>query len=78
MRDRHDLVAEGLDVGEIVRRQDDGGAGGLDVAADELADQQLGLEVQSEGGLVEEDDRRAVQQGRDELAAHPLAQAELA
>ena len=45
---------------------------------EELADGLLADEVEADGGLVEQQDGRIVEQRRRELAAHPLPERELA
>ena len=50
----------------------------LAVGGEEAADRLLGRDVEPERRLVEEQDRRTVQQGRGQLALHPLAERQLA
>ena len=46
-------------------------------APQEVADALLGYDVQPDGGLVQVEDLRIVEQGRRQVATHALAQAEL-
>ncbi len=76
--DQHDAPAEPFDVGEIVRRENDGGAQPLVDVGDERADRFLGHDVEADRRFVEVDDLRIVQQRGREIAAHALAERELA
>ena len=67
-----------LDVGHVVAREEDRGALLLVEAHEQLAEPLLGHEVEPDGRLVEEQDLRVVEQARGELAAHPLAEREVA
>ncbi len=67
-----------LDVGDVVRGEEDGGALLLVEAHEQLAEALLGHQVEPDGRLVEEQDLGVVQQARGELAAHPLAERQVA
>src|SRR5882672_9797221 len=75
--DHHHPRAERRDVFHVVRGQEHGGAEALVVGAHETPDDGLHRDVEPDGGLVEEEDLRAVEQGYRQLALHPLAQREL-
>ena len=68
--------AQGVHVLHVVGGEQDRGAAEPVLLQDELADLQLAHRVQADGGLVQEEDPGAVEQGRRDLAAHPLAQAQ--
>ena len=78
MVDDDDALAERLDVGQVVRRQEHRRALLPVDLLQELAHVRLGDDVEADGGLVQEEQGRPVEQGRREVAAHPLAQRELA
>ena len=67
-----------LDVGDVVRRQEDRGALLLVEPDQQLAEALLGQQVEADGRLVEEQDLGLVQQARGQLAAHPLAERQVA
>ena len=75
--DDHPL-AEGLDVGHVVARQQDRRAEAAVVLGDERPDPLLHRDVEAERRLVEEQDLRAVEQRADELHLHPLAERQVA
>ena len=75
--DDHPL-GQRLDVVHVVGGEDDGDAALAVQPADELAHRQLGRRIEADGRLVEEEQRRLVQQRRGDLAAHALAERELA
>ena len=50
----------------------------LVVLGDETADQRLHLDIEPDGGLIEEQDLRAVEERGAQLTSHPLAQGEVA
>ena len=76
--DHHDTAAEPLDVGQVVRgeQQCDGAAG--DQVGEERPQPLLARQVQADRRLVEHQQLRPVQQRRRHLAAHALAQRQLA
>ncbi len=76
--DDDDAAAEGLDVVHIVGGEDDGDAALAVQSQDEIAHGELGDGIEADGGLVEEQDGRGVEQRRRQIAPHALAQAELA
>lgn len=76
--DDDDPVTQRGDVSHVVAGEQDGGAVVAVVAAEEAADGGLGVDVQAERRLVEEQHLRPVQQRRDQFALHPLAQREFA
>ena len=67
-----------LDVGDVVRGQEDRGAPLLVEADQQLAEPLLGDEVEADGRLVEEEDLGVVEQARGQLAAHALTERERA
>ena len=67
-----------LDVGDVVAGEEDRGAPLLVEAHEQLAEPLLGDEVEADGRLVEEQDLRVVQQARGQLAAHALAERQVA
>jgi len=75
--DEHDAPAEALDVGEIVRREDDRRAALTVDLGDELANRLFGHDVQADRRLVQIDDDGVVHHGGGEVAAHALAQRKL-
>ena len=76
--DDDDPLAERLDVGEVVRRQEDRRPVAAVDLLQELADVRLGDDVEADRRLVEEEERRPVEERGGEVAAHPLAEGELA
>ncbi len=67
-----------LDVGHVVGREEDGGPP-LGVQPDQqLAEALLGQEVEADRGLVEEQDLGLVEHAGRQLAAHPLAERQVA
>jgi hypothetical protein len=76
--DHQDPRAQGRDVLHVVGGQDHRRPVLDVVAAHELADRQLHRHVHPDRRLVEEQDPRRVQQRGDQLALHPLAEAQLA
>lgn len=76
--DDDDAVAEGLDIGHIVAGEQGGDLVTAVVVAEEVAHGFLGDDVETDGGLVEEKDAGAVEEGGDELHLHALAEGELA
>ena len=71
-------VAQRLDVLQVVRGEQQRGAALGVERAEELAQPALADHVEPDGGLVEVDHLRVVEQGGGDVAAHPLAEAELA
>ena len=71
-------VAERLDVLEVVGGEHQGGAALGVERAQELAQPTLADHVEADRRLVEVEHLRVVQQRRGDVAAHPLAEAELA
>ena len=71
-------AAQRLDVLQVVGGQQERGAALLVERAEELAQPALAHDVQPDRGLVEVEDLRVVQQRGRDVAAHPLAEAELA
>ena len=71
-------LAEPLDVGEVVGGEQHGGALLAVHLDEELAHRLLADHVEPDGRLVEEQDRRVVEQRGGELAAHALAERQLA
>ena len=70
--DHGDGVGDGLDLAQLVRDEDDGGAAGLELAHD--VQQLVGfLRGQHGGGLVEDEDLGVADQRLDDL--HPLLDA---
>ena len=69
--------AQRLDVLEVVGGEQQGGAALGVEGAQELAQPALAHHVEADGGLVEVEDLRVVQQRGRDVAAHPLAEAEL-
>ena len=78
MADDDDPLRQRLDVVHVVGGEQDGDAALAVQALDHLAHGELRRRVQADGGLIEEEDRRLVQQGRGDLGAHALAERELA
>ena len=76
--DHHRSLRDVLDVGHVVAGEEDRGALLLVEPHEQLAEPLLGHEVEPDGRLVEEQDLRVVQQARGQLAAHALAQREVA
>ena len=70
--------AQRLDVVHVVRREDHRHAALAVEPLDEVADRELRDGVEADRRLVEEQDRRRVEQRRREIAAHALAEGELA
>ena len=75
--DDHPL-AQLLDVAQVVGGEDDGGALVAVLLPDELADALLDDQVQPDGGLVQVDDLRLVDQGGGQLGAHLLPERHVA
>ena len=71
-------LAQLLHVAQVVRGEDHGGAALPVDRADEPADALLGHHVQADGRLVQEQERRIVQQRGGQVGAHALAQAQAA
>src|SRR5579859_2394880 len=76
--DNHDAAAELFDVVEIVGGEKDGGFVALIDGAEKLANVILGDDVEADGGLIEKQNRRIVQQRGGQVAAHALAERKLA
>ena len=76
--DDHHPGAQGLDVVHVVRGEDNGGAAFLVEALYKVAHRQLRHRVEADGGFVEEEQTRPVQEGGGDIAAHALAQRQLA
>jgi hypothetical protein len=74
MVDHHHAAAELLDVLQVVGGQQQGRRTFRVDPAQELAQPALADHVQSDGGLVEVQDLRVVQERRRDVAAHPLPQ----
>src|SRR3954469_10071910 len=75
--DQDDPLREPLDLGPVVGGQQDRAAALLHLVAQELPHLLLDHHVHADGRLVEEDDRRVVQQRGGQVAAHPLAEREM-
>ena len=67
-------LAEGLHIGHVMAGEQDGGAVALVVFGDEGADAALHGHIQADGGFIQEDHLRTVQQRRRDLALHALAE----
>ena len=78
MVDHDHALAERLDVGHVVARQEHGRLVALVVLGDERPDPLLHRHVEPDRGLVEEEHLRPVQERADDLHLHPLAERELA
>src|SRR5271157_1347638 len=76
--DDDDAFGELLNVGEVVRGQQHRGAFRAIDLLEEFTDALLGHHVQPDGGLVQEKQRRIVQQGSGQITAHSLAQTQRA
>jgi hypothetical protein len=76
--DDDDPAAQALDVGEVVRRQDDRGVAARSQLSEELPHRLLAQDVEADRRFVEEEHLGTVQQRGGQLSAHPLAQRELA
>ena len=74
----HDPGAEGGDVFHVVGCEKNGGLVLQVFPFQEIPEGQLADRVQADGGLVQEERPRLMQQGAAELRPHPLAQAQLA
>src|SRR6266498_2391455 len=61
----------------VVRGQDHGDSALAVQACHEVADGELADRIEADRRLVEEQDGRSVQEGRREVASHPLSEAEL-
>ncbi len=75
--DDHPL-AQGLDVGHVVARQQHRRARPLVVLGEERADPLLGGDVEPDRRLVEEQHRRPMQEGAADLGLHPLPERQVA
>ena len=75
--DQRDPLGELGDLGHVVRGEQHGAAAAVHLVAEELADLLLDHDVHADRRLVEEDDRRVVQQRGGQVAADPLAEREL-
>ncbi len=69
----HDAAAEFFDVVEIVGGKEDGGAKFAIDGAQKMADVIFGDDVEADGGLVEKEEWRIVQERGGEIAAHAFA-----
>ena len=78
MVDDHDAAAQLLDIVEVVRGEQHGGSEFAIDGAQKVADVVLGHHVEADGGLVEKQQRRIVQQRGGKVAAHALAERKLA
>ena len=78
MAQHHHPAAQGQHVLHVVGGQEDGGAVFRIFLPEEGAQGQLAHRVQADGGLVQEEQPRLVEQASAELGAHPLAQGQLA
>jgi hypothetical protein len=67
-----------LDVRDVVRGEEDRRPRRLVEGDEQLPEAPLGQQVEPDGRLVEEQDLGVVQQARGQLAAHPLAQGQVA
>ena len=76
--DDDDPFTQGLDVGHVMARQQHSGIVELVVGADEAADTTLHRDIQTERGLIEEEDARTVQQRCRHFTLHALSQGEIA
>src|SRR5690606_33784547 len=76
--DDDDPRAERRHVVHVVAGEQDRGALPLVVGADEAPDRGLHGDVQTDGGLVQEEDLRSVEERRRELALHAFSERELA
>ena len=74
--DDDDAPAQLLDVGKVVRGQEHRRSLGAVDFFQELADVVLGHHVETDGGFVEEEQWRVVEQRGREIATHALAQAQ--
>ena len=70
----HYSLAEFFNIGEIVRGQDDGCAAFLIDLLDKLADAFFGNYIQADGGFIQEENLRVMQQCGTNIGAHTLAQ----
>eukprot|EP01035_Chromulina_nebulosa_P005668 gene5668-7692_t len=68
--DHDHAFAEFLDVGHVVAREENRDAMFAVILAEELADGALRDDVEADGGFVEEEDARAVEERGDELHLH--------
>src|SRR5690242_15322484 len=75
--DQRDALGELGDLGHVVGGEQDSPAAAPHLVAEELADLLLDHDVHADRGLVEEHDRRVVQQRGGQVAADPLAQGKL-
>jgi hypothetical protein len=76
--DQHQPRAQRLDVVHVVGGEQHRGAALAVLPAHEVAHGELRGGVEADGGLVEKQDLRPVQQRRGQVAAHALAEAQLA
>ena len=74
----NDPLAQVFDVASIVAGEKDGGVFGGVEGADGVADLLLGDDIKANGGFVEKDDARPVEEGGGDFTFHALAQAEFA
>ncbi len=74
--DQEDAFAEGGDVGHVVGGEEDRGVVFAVVFAEEDSDGGLGVDVEAEGGFVEEQYGGAVEEGGEEFALHAFAERE--
>src|SRR6218665_7380 len=78
MIDHDEARADGLDILQLVRGEDDGDAALAVDLGKKAPHRILGDHIETDGRLIEEQDLWIVQQRHDDLGAHALAEAELA
>ena len=76
--DEDDPRAQPCDIPHVMSGEQQRGAMLDPLLDEELAEPLLAEDVQPDGRLVEDDQLGSVEQGRSDLAAHPLAERELA
>src|SRR5262245_61131961 len=76
--DHENPATQRFDIVQVVRRQDHRHASFRVLAPNEVSDRELGHGIEANGRFVEKEQLRLVQQGGSEIAAHTLAQRQLA
>ena len=76
--DQQHARTQGRDVGHVMAGEQHRGAIAAVVISQETAHRRLGIHIQAEGGFIEEQHLRAMQQGRHQFGLHPLTQGQLA